>query len=228
MMRNVMLSTLLVVALADAVPAQDPPAIIAGDRAASAEVSKIIESARASGLPDEPILATIGYAVNIAHASPSRIVAAVRATVARLQEARDALAPNPTGIDIAAGGNALSANVSTKSLQDIRRASGNRSVAVPLGVLTQLVANKVDEKKATKIVMNLIRQGATADQLIALGNDVNSDILAGTKPNNSVEIRMTHLTAVLGVPTSAASAASDQHGLTAGASNPTPPGKKKP
>jgi hypothetical protein len=222
--RSLMLGASLLLASPHVVRAQDTTALVS-DRAANAELSKIIESARSSGLPVEPLLAKIGYAVNIAHAPPARIVAAVRATAARLQEAREALAPNPNGIDIAAGGNALSANVSPKSLQDIRKASGNRSVAVPLGVLTQLVVNKVDEKKATKFVVDLIRQGATADNLIAFGNGVNSDVQAGTKPNLSAELRVNGLTAVLGVPT-AASAVGDA--LTAGASTPPPPGRKKP
>ena len=223
-----MLGTLLMTAVAGVAGAQDTTALIAGDRAANAELSKIIEGARANGLPVEPILAKIGYAVNIAHAAAPRVVAAARATAARLAEARDALAPNPTPNDIAAGGNALSANVSTRSLQDVRRASGNRPVAVPLGVLTQLVANRVDEAKATKYVTDLIRRGASTDQLVALGNDVNSDILLGTKANNSLELRGNHLTAVLGVPTGTAATAADQQGLQAGAASPSPPGRKKP
>jgi hypothetical protein len=225
-MRTLVFGLLLAGATAHVAPAQDTT-LIAGDRAASAELAKIIDGARANGLPVEPILAKIGYAVHIAHATPPRVVAAARATVARLQEAREALAPNPTPNDITAGGNALSAKVSTKSLRDVRLASGNRPVAVPLGVLTQLVANMVDEEKATKYVTDLIRRGVTADQLVALGNDVNSDIVLGTKANSSMDLRGSHLTAVLGVPTGAAATAADQ-GLHAGAAAPPPPGRKKP
>jgi hypothetical protein len=226
-MRSLILGSVLVTAMVGVASAQDTTAIIAGDRAASAELSKIIEGARTKGLPVEPILSKIAYAVNIAHAPGPRIVAAARATAARLEEARDALAPNPTSNDIDAGGKALSANVSKKSLQDVRKASGNRPVAVPLGVLTQLVTNKVDEAKATKYVTDLIRRGATTEQLVALGNDVNSDVVLGTKANNSMDLRATHLTAVLGVPGGTAAAAVDQ-GFQAGTSSPTPPGRKKP
>jgi len=170
-MRTLVFGLLLAGATAHVAPAQDTT-LIAGDRAASAELAKIIDGARANGLPVEPILAKIGYAVHIAHATPPRVVAAARATVARLQEAREALAPNPTPNDITAGGNALSAKVSTKSLRDVRLASGNRPVAVPLGVLTQLVANMVDEEKATKYVTDLIRRGVTAPDRICLVMDV--------------------------------------------------------
>ena len=227
MMRSLIVGSLFAMTLVRVAAAQDTTALIAGDRATSAELAKIIEGARSKGLPVEPILSKIGYAVNIAHAAGPRIVAAARATAARLEEARDALAPNPTPNDIDAGGKALSANVSTKSLQDVRKASGNRPVAVPLGVLTQLVANNVDEAKATKYVTDLIRRGVTTEQLVALGNDVNSDVGLGTKANNSMDLRGSRLTAVLGVPTGAAATALDQ-GLQAGAASPTPPGRKKP
>lgn len=223
-MRSLFLAGTLVVASAAGAVAQDTTVVIAGDRAATAELSKIIDGARANGLPVRPIVAKVNYGILMKAATP-RIIAAARGTAARLEEARDALAPHPTDLDVAAGESALSSKISTKSLQDIRKASGNRSVAVPLGVLTQLVANEVDEGKATRIVVDLIRRSATTDQLIALGNGVKSDVENGTKPNLSAELRLNGLTAVLGVPT-AASATGDA--LSAGASAPTVPGKKKP
>ena len=224
MMRALVIGGLLVAASAVAAAAQDTTAVIAGDRAATAELSKIIDGARANGLPVQPIVSYVNYGILMKATTP-RIIAAARAMATRLEEARDALAPHPSDSDIAAGENALSSKVSSKALQVIRKASGNRSVAVPLGVLTQLVVSEVDEGKATKIVVDLIRRNATTEQLIALGNDVRSDIEAGRKPNLAAELRLSGLTAVLGVP-SATSAATDA--LSAGASTPTVPGKKKP
>jgi len=223
MIRSILLGGLLVATSAAAAVAQDTTVVIAGDRAATAELSQIIDGARANGLPVRPIVAKVNYGLLMKAATP-RIIAAARGTAARLEEARKALAPHPSELDVTAGESALSSKISTKSLQDIRKASGNRPVAVPLGVLTQLVANEVDESKATKIVVDLIRRSATTDQLIALGNGVKEDVEAGTKPNLSAELRLHGLTAVLGVP-SAASAAGDA--LSAGASAPTVP-KKKP
>jgi len=223
--RRVFLGALLIAASARTVVAQDTTSLIAGDRATSAELSKIIEATRASGLPVEPILAKIRYAVLVAHAPALRIVAAARATAARLEEARSALAPNPTAIDIVAGEGALSSNVSRQSLQDVRKVSGSRPVAVPLGVLAQLVASNIEEKKATKIVTDLIRKGATGEQLLALGNEVSSDVQAGVRANSAFELRTNRLSAVLGVPGATATVG---EGLTS-AANPAPPaGKKKP
>jgi hypothetical protein len=135
MMRRLMLGGLLVAAIAPAVLAQDSTSLIDGDRAASADLAKIIDGTRAKGLPVDPILTYIRFGVLVAHAPPGRIVAAARAMATRLEEARSALAPNPSLVDIAAGEGALSANVSSRSLQDIRKVSGKRPLAVPLGLL---------------------------------------------------------------------------------------------
>lgn len=226
-MRRLLSAGLFVACVASVGRAQDTTALIAGDAAASAELSKIIEATRANGLPIDPILAKIRQAVLFAHTPAPRIVAVARAMSARLEEARAALAPNPTQLDIAAGGDALGHKVSAQSLKDIRRVSGNRPVAVPLGVLTQLVTNQVDEKKATKIVADLIRNGANSDMLVAYGNQVSSDVQSGTKPNNAADLRNMGLSAVLGVPGAAAAANVGDALTSAGAPTP-PPGKKKP
>jgi len=227
MMHKVILGALLVTAMARVASAQDTTALIASDRAANAELSKIIDGARANGLPVEPILAKVNYGV-LMKAPAARIIAAVRGTAARLEEARAALAPNPTNADIAAGENALSSNVSVKSLKEIRGIAKNRPMAVPLGLLSQLVVSGVEEPKATKIVASLIRNGASVQQLAEVGNDFSSLVLGGLKPDNAIDLRANRLYAVLGVPTGSASAAGDQHSLQAGPSSPTPPGKKKP
>jgi hypothetical protein len=180
--------------------AQDTSALISGDREASAELSRIVETTRQGGLPVDPILAKVRYAVLVAHAPPPKIVAAARAVAGRLEEARNALAPHPTPPDIAAGEDALSSGVSPAALQDIRKANPSRPVAVPLGVLAQLVANGVPEKRAAKIVTDLIRRGATAEQLVALGNEVNADVALGTVAASALDLRMSRLNAVLALP----------------------------
>jgi hypothetical protein len=222
-MRTLLLPVLLAATTASVAIAQETMPLIAGDKAASAELSKIIEGVRASGLPVEPIVAKINYGI-LMKAPALRIVAAARGTAARLEEARDALAPHPTESDIAAGENALSSNVSVKSIKEIRRVASNRPVAVPLGLLSQLVVSGVQEPKAAKMVTDLIRHGASVEQLANLGNDFNSDVQQGAKANNAFDLRLNHLNAVLGVPTITTT-------TTAGdfaASVPPPGGKKKP
>jgi hypothetical protein len=214
---------LLLVGVASRAFAQDTTALITGDREASAELADIIQAAKSDGLPIDPILAKVRYAVFVAHASPARTVAAARATMARLEEARKALAPHPTERDIIAGQDALSASVSSKALQAVRKVSPNRPVAVPLAVLAQLVGNHISEDSASRIVTDLIRRGASTKQIADLGNDVNQDVALGTRASSALELRMNRLNAVLGIPTS--------NGDAVTATSPTSldgPGKKKP
>lgn len=209
MKKSVFVWSFVLAAAARSATAQEIDALIPGDRAASAELAKIVESTRQSGLPVEPVLAKIQYGLRVAKAPPPMIINAARAIAARLEEARKALAPHPTENDIKAGENALMSKVSSKSLQDIRKVAPDRPVAVPLGVLAQLVTNGVEEKRAAKIVADLIRRRATADQIVALGNDVYSDIRAGTAANNALDLRMNRLNAILAPPSAAAATAAE-------------------
>src|SRR5512147_2833107 len=74
--------------------------MIPSDRDASAQVASIVASAKAAGLPTEPIISKVAYGVALRHARPDAIVSAATSVAARLEQARDALAPNPTPPDI--------------------------------------------------------------------------------------------------------------------------------
>jgi len=214
------LGLLVLISAARTAASQDVP-ILGSDREASAELAKIVAAAQESGLPVDPILAKARYGVTV-HAPASRIVAAARAVAKRLEDARSALAPQPTANDIAAGENALGSEISRKSLQEIRKVSPHKPVAVPLGVLAQLVANKVPEKKAVKYVTELIKHGATDQQVADLGNDVNAEVKLGSSAVDALEMRINRLNAVLGAPGANGDAASVPTSLQSG------DGKKKP
>ena len=198
------------------VVAQNPAPLLAGDPEASAQLAKIVSVTKQKGLPTDPILTRVSYGV-MRHAEPQRIVAAARAVASRLEVARDALAPRPTDLDIAAGEGALGSGVisdehpSVQSVVDalraVRAASPNQPVAVPLGVLSQLLAGGVPVKRAATIVTDLIKRGATTEQLATLGNDINSDVLRGMQTTYALDLRTRGLNAVLAPPTASATAA---------------------
>ena len=192
--------------------AQDSAAIAGLDRESAAQVARVIESTRARGLPVDPILSKVRFAL-VVHAPAARIVATAQAVATRLEAARDVVAPHGSPGEIAAGEEALSFDVPGDVLRKIVRASAKRSVAVPIGVLTQLVVSGVPAAKAGDIVTELIKRGATAAQLVALGNDVNADVQSGARAVESADIRMRGLTPLL-APTGAASQ-STVDGLTA-------------
>jgi hypothetical protein len=203
-------SATLVLALAHRGGAQDSLGTAALDSASGAQLVRIVASVQSRGLPTEPIVAKVRRGVLI-HAPTPRILAAAEAVAQRLEAARAALAPDPNAADIMAGEDALSIGVDENALKAVRAASPHQSVAVPLGVLAQLVASGVPSKRATTMVTELIRRGVTNAQLVALGNDVNSDVARGARAEASFDTRIGGLTAVLapaGAGTSAGTAVS--------------------
>jgi hypothetical protein len=109
------------------------------------------------------------------------------------------------------------AGVTGDMLAMIRAARPNRPVAVPIGVMAQLVASGVKPAEASATVARL-SQRATDAQLVALGSDVNSDVSRGTRATSSLEVRIMKLTPMLargGAPAAAP-------GITSAAKPPNP------
>ena len=196
-MRRIALLVCTIIGSSHVVSGQDSLPLANIDREIASRLTGIVDSARARGLPTAPIIAKISQGV-LLHAAPDRIVTAAQSVATRLDDARTALAPKPTAADIVAGGDALSVTGVTKTaLEAVRSTSPSKPVAVPLGLLAQLVASGVPATRATKIVTELVKRGASNTQLVALGNDVNSDVGHGARANASLDVRLRGLTAVL-------------------------------
>jgi hypothetical protein len=71
----------------------------------------------------------------------------------------------------------------------VRDAGPGKSVAVPLGVLAQLVSNGVPVEKATTIVVRFVSEGQPQARLIALGEKVESDVGAGIPAEAALDLR---------------------------------------
>jgi hypothetical protein len=200
--------------------AQDSLTFKGADRETRAALAKIVADADARGLPSEHIVSKVQFAL-VVHAPRARILETAQAVADRLETARAAIASDTLPADIAAGEEALSFKIPKDILTRIHRAGPNRAIAVPIGLLTQLVANAVPAEHAGEIVIKLVRGGATPKQFADLGNDVNSDVQRGAKGAESVDIRLRGLTPLL----------SPGSGQTTGdltASSPVPPGPRKP
>lgn len=204
-MRRALLSSLIAAWAfgARAAAAQDSAALAGLDAQTGGQVARIVEAVRSRGLPVDPILSKVRFAL-VVHAPPTKIVATAQAVATRLETARDVVAPHGNPGDIAAGEEALSFDVPKDVLRKVVQASANRSVAVPIGVLTQLVVSGVPAAKAGEIVTELMKRGASAAQLVALGNDVNADVRGGARAVESADIRMRGLTPLLAPAASAA------------------------
>src|SRR5437764_5028350 len=142
-------------------------------------VAGVIDSARAAGLPTEPLVqralegATKG-------APDTLIVSAVRRLAADLGRARAALGAGATPPELEAGAAALRAGAGPAVLAQLRR-SRRQTITVPLAVLTDLVASGVPVDSAAAAVLALAASSGDAD-LIEFRRAVERDIALGAAP----------------------------------------------
>jgi hypothetical protein len=144
-------------------------------------------SASAAGLPTDPLMSKALEGV-AKKASSKSIRAAMSALEKRMRRANALLVPDPTVDELAAGADALYVGVPEKTLKQMRALAPKRSIALELGVLTELVARKVPVKQASRMVLDLMARGATGTQLTALSSAVQSDVAAGLKPDVALEV----------------------------------------
>ena len=194
------------------VGAQDSLRFVGADAVTSRQVSQIIEAAAADGLPAGVILSKARFALAVRTPGP-KIVDAAKAVAARLVIARGAIAPHDLEGDLAGAEAALSYEVPAEILRRISLARPKETIAVPLGVLTQLVADRVPAKRAGEIVEGLLRRGATMTQIADLGDTVDADVkIGGWKAIDAVNMRYNNLAPHL-APMPANAAAADNAGF---------------
>lgn len=157
------------------------------DAETRARVAMIIDSARAAGLPVEPL---VDKALEGAskRATGDRIVAAVRNLAADLTTARQALGPASTGAELDAGASALHAGVRPDALAQLRSAR-RRELTVPLAVLADLVARGVPVDSATSFVLALAGSAGDA-AFVAFQREVDRDIALGAPPVAAAAVRV--------------------------------------
>ena len=186
------LAVLAVVAMPAAGPAQT--ATLAGMTASTTDttvdpsVAREIEIARARGVPAEPLLAKVREG-RLKRAATPRIRTAVIALAARLETAREALGPMSSADELVAGADALAAGADPSAVRAVRAASLGRPASAPLGALAQLVASGVPSSRAMALIVDLLRRNATAAQVVAFGNSVETDAAGGLPAEESARFR---------------------------------------
>jgi hypothetical protein len=181
------------------------------DEATRATVASVVDSARAAGVPAEPL---VNKALEGASkgADGARIAAAVRALAADIGRARAALGPAATDPELVAGGAAVRAGVKPAFLQSLRGRYPRESLMVPLAVMADLVARGVPADTAAESVVALMREGVRDADLVAFRQNVERDIALGAPAGGAVAVRLT--TATPGTTT-----------ITPGDNTPRPPRK---
>jgi hypothetical protein len=159
------------------------------DSATAAAIAPIVEQARAANLPVSLLYAKAREG-QVQHVPVAKIEAVVRTLVDRMRTANDALKPNASEQELHAAADAIKSGVGPETLRAMREAGGDGSLAVPIGVLTQLIARGVPVERASMEVVALLKKGAVARNFIALEESVRQDVLAGRRPDESLDLRL--------------------------------------
>lgn len=163
------------------------------DPAVRPVVAALVDSARAAGLPTEPLIQRALEGTS-KRAAGDRVVAAVRRLARDLGTARSALGPAATGPEVDAGAAALYAGARPADLTALRARRPRQSLVVPLGVLADLVATGVPADTAAAAVLALAATTADDDYL-AFRRNVERDIALGAPPAAAAAVRSTAATA---------------------------------
>jgi hypothetical protein len=159
------------------------------DSATRAAVDRELGRARSRGLPVQPLVAKVREG-QVKRAAPERIRTAVSALAARLDSARAALGPTSNAGEIVAGADAIATGVGMSTLRSVRAAAGVRDLSAPLGALAQLVASGVPARRATAMILELLKRDTGPRDLLAFGNAVESDVGAGVPAEESAVFRL--------------------------------------
>lgn len=202
------------------------PAFVAGttqelDSATTVALMREVEQANRRGLPTEPLLAKASEG-RLKRASGARIRQAVAALAVRLDSARTALGGESTADAIVAGADALAAGATPDALRAVSAANPGRSVGVALGALAQLVASGIPERRATAMILYLLRRNVAPARVIAFGNAVESDVASGIPASEAAIFR---LRAASANPGGSSGTATDLNGAN---TQPAPPPSSAP
>ncbi len=150
-------------------------------------LAALLDSARAEGLPTEPLVSKALEGASIG-ADGTRIMTAVRGLRQRLGAARAVLG-SASASDLVAGAAALKAGIEPATLTRLRAARPKDPLAVALVVLADLVSRGVPADTAGKLILAVATKGAGDEAFDALRRDVARDIVAGAPPLVAAAVR---------------------------------------
>jgi hypothetical protein len=179
------------------------------DSATDAAIAPIVAQARAAKLPVSPLYAKAREG-QVQRVPVPKIEGAVRTLLERLRSANEALAPDASEQELTAAADAIKNGVPVTTLTAMRKAGRDGSLAVPIGVLTQLVVRGVPVERASMQIVDLLQRGAVARNFIALEESVRQDVLAGRRPDESLDLRLKGI-----IPNLPQSATADGAGIQA-------------
>ena len=185
--------TLIAVALACAAlasaEAQDPRIGTRLDAPTRAAITALVDSARAQGIPVEPLMEKV-YEGMARGADGPRIVAAVRSLTTEMAGAHRALGTVASTDEIKAAASAMRAGVPAVELGKMKKQSGlRRSLTLPFTVLADIVSRGVPVETAANAIRSLVGAGARDADINKFQRNVSVDIEQGAPPGAAAETR---------------------------------------
>lgn len=153
-------------------------------------VRALVDSAKRAGLPVKPIEDKALEGAS-AGASGALIVSTVRAFTAALGVVSKALGKQATIDELRAGVGAIDAGVAARDLARLHNAAdpSDRSIAMALTVLGDVVARGVPVATASNLVISMVRARVKDAELLDFDRAVRSDISHGADPSTSASAR---------------------------------------
>src|SRR3954470_7393702 len=170
--------------------AQDPRIGSRLDAPSRAAITALVDSARAQGLPVEPLMEKLYEGLGKGADGP-RIVAAVRSLPLEMASAHRALGTVASVDEIKAAASAMHAGVPAVELGKMKKQSGlKRSLTLPFTVLADLVSRGVPVQAAANAIRSLVGAGARDRDISEFQRNVQADIEKGAQPQAAAETRV--------------------------------------
>ncbi len=184
-----LLTVLLVGSALQSTEAQDPRLSNRLDAPSRKALSALVDSARAQGIPVEPLMEKVYQGLAMG-ADGSRIVVAVRSLTLEMGSAHRALGSVATTDEIKAGASAVHAGVPAVELGKMKKQSGlRRSLTLPFTVLADIVSRGVPVQAAANAIRSLVGAGARDTDISQFQRNVQVDIEKGAQPAAAAETR---------------------------------------
>lgn len=147
--------------------AQDARLVARLPKATAARVAVLVDSARAEGLPTEPLILRALEGASKG-APEQRIVFALDGLRDALRGARGVLGPSAAPDDLAIAASALQAGVPKERVAELSQWRNGRSLTAPLGAYLDLVARGVPAERAWSQVSTLAQRRAPDRDYVGL------------------------------------------------------------
>ena len=182
-------AVLLVGSAFGTVGAQDPRIGSRLDAPTRKAISALVDSARAQGIPVEPLMEKVYQGLAVGADGP-RIVIAVRSLTTEMGSAHRALGAVASTDEIKAAASAMHAGVPVVELGKMKKQSGlRRSLTLPFTVLADIVSRGVPVQTAANAIRSLVGAGARDTDISTFQRNVQVDIEKGAQPAAAAETR---------------------------------------